>query len=157
MPLHTPFLKDYQDHKADGTNSFTYSRFLVPYLQGFQGFAIFADGADMLCRADIAELWDMRDPLKAVQVVKHDYTTCEPRKYVGTQMEAPNSSYPRKNWSSLMLFNCSYPMHNRLTPQYIAQTSGTLLHRLSWLDDSKIGELPKEWNWLDEYGRNDQS
>jgi lipopolysaccharide biosynthesis glycosyltransferase len=40
----------------------------------YSGWAIFADG-DMVCQADISELWALRDDSKAVQVVKHDYQT----------------------------------------------------------------------------------
>jgi lipopolysaccharide biosynthesis glycosyltransferase len=73
---------------------------LIPELMNFAGFAIFVDAADMLCRGDLTELWSMRDKNFAVQVVKHDYRTKHPRKYVGTELEADNQDYPRKNWSA---------------------------------------------------------
>jgi lipopolysaccharide biosynthesis glycosyltransferase len=109
----------------DGSNSFIYTRFLVPYLMGYQGFAIFADGADMICLGDIAELWALRDPYKAVQVVKHDYRTKHPRKYVGTRMESDNPDYPRKNWSSLMLINCAHYNWRKITPEAMTGSSGS--------------------------------
>jgi hypothetical protein len=145
-----------QGDQRDGTNAFTYERFLVPYYMGFQGWAIFADGCDMLLRSDLSELWARRDPYRAVQVVKHDYKTKHPRKYVGTEMEAHNGDYPRKNWSSLILWNCGH-FHNRcLTPDYVKNNVGSFLHRFEWLEDDRIGELPTDWNWLaDEYGAND--
>lgn len=132
---------------AAGTNSFGKLRFAVPYLAGFAGFAIFADGADMLLRADLIELWKLRDPFKAVQVVKHEYKTAHPRKYVGTALEADNLDYPRKNWSSLIIWNCA-SYRNRLTPNVIDKTPITDLHRFNWLPDEQIGELPAEWNLL---------
>lgn len=149
-----------QGQQRDGTNAFTYERFLVPYYCGFQGWAIFADGADMLLRADLSELWALKDKdtYNAVRVVKHDYQTRHPRKYVGTEMEAHNGDYPRKNWSSLILWNCGHFRNRCLTPDFVASKAGSFLHRFEWLDDDRIGELPKEWNWLaDEYGGNQLS
>lgn len=129
--------------RRDGSNDFVYSRFLVPYLCDFSGHAIYADG-DMVCTGDIAELWGLRRYDTAVQVVKHDYVTRHGRKYLG----AENVDYPRKNWSSVILWNCrSY--HNRgLTPEFVAEKDGAYLHRFSWLDDAVVGGLPAEWNWL---------
>jgi lipopolysaccharide biosynthesis glycosyltransferase len=130
--------------RRDGSNDFTYSRFLVPHLMGFNGWAIYADG-DMVCLSDIAELWALRDCWKAVMIVKHDYKTRHPVKYLG----APNEDYPRKNWSSLMLFNCAHSANRVLTPDYVKQATGSHLHRLAWIgDESRIGELPAEWNHL---------
>lgn len=138
--------------QRDGSNSFTYGRFLVPYLCGYEGWALFADGADMLCVADLAELWKKRNSWKAVQVVKHDYEPKYKRKYVGTEMECENHNYGRKNWSSLILWNCAHNGNKQLTPDRIGNMTGSYLHGFKWLDDDRIGELPKEWNWLDEYG-----
>lgn len=142
--------KSYSETHTDGSNNFIYSRFLVPYLCDFQGWAIFADG-DMLCRADIAELWALRDPTKAVQVVKHCYETKHPVKYLG----APNEDYPRKNWSSVIIWNCAHPKNQWLRPRCIEQSTGAFLHRFSWLEDRDIGALRQEWNWLvGEYEKN---
>jgi hypothetical protein len=143
----------------DGTNGFIYLRFLIPYLMGYEGWAIFVDGADMVMNADIAELWALRDPFKAVQVVKHQYTTKHPRKYVGTSMEADNKDYPKKNWSSVMLINCGHYAWRGLTPEVVAGLPGSHLHRFSFIHEAeRIGELPKEWNWLaDEYGENPEA
>lgn len=132
----------------DGSNAFTYTRFLIPFLQDFEGWAIFADGADMLCRADIAELAALRDPYKAVQVVKHDYRTKHARKYIGTPMEAANGDYPRKNWSSLMIINCAHFVWRDLTPPRVASLPGAYMHRFEFIDDRFIGELPAQWNHL---------
>lgn len=134
----------------DGSNSFIYSRFLTPWFMNYEGWALYAD-SDMLCLADLSELWLMRNPRYAVQVVKHDYKTRHPVKYFG----AKNDDYPRKNWSSLILWNCHHYKNKQLTPAYISDAEGKNLHRFEWLDDSDIGELPIEWNWLpQEFGEN---
>ncbi len=143
IPLAVNTLKGYTETHKDRSNDFIYSRFLTPYLNNFVGWAIFADG-DMICQSDIKELWDLRDESKALLVVKHDYVTKANRKYLGNI----NENYPRKNWSSLILWNCAHPKHRILTPDFIAQQTGQFLHRFSWLDNSDIGDLPKEWNWL---------
>lgn len=140
--------------QRDGTNAFTYGRFLVPYLMGWQGTAIFADGVDMLCRSDIAELWEYGMSLeasynKAVLAVHHDYKTTAHRKYIGTPMEARNADYPRKNWSSLMVINCGHAAWREATPEKLAQQDGASLHRFGFVkNEDHIGELPPEWNWL---------
>lgn len=150
VPVALNLFKDYTETHTDGSNHFIYTRFLVPYMMKWQGHAIFIDG-DMILRDDIAKLWELRDPSKDVQVVKHDYKTRMPVKYLGSK----NEDYPRKNWSSVILWNCnSYP-NRRLTPEYVMKATGAELHRFSWCSDDRIGELPKEWNWLpDEYGAN---
>jgi lipopolysaccharide biosynthesis glycosyltransferase len=137
------------DGQRDGSNAFIYSRFLVPSLQQFQGWAIFVDG-DMVCLEDIANLWALRNEQHAVMVVKHDYKTLHHRKYIGTPLETVNADYPRKNWSSVILWNCGHPSNRILTPEFIGQSPGSLLHRFQWLKDDEIGELPAEWNALSE-------
>ena len=143
LPLSLNILKGYKETHNDQSNDFIYSRFLTPYLNDFNGWAIFADG-DMICQADISELWDLRDETKALLVVKHDYQTKALKKYLGNK----NENYPRKNWSSVILWNCNHPKHKILTPDFISKQTGAFLHRFSWLEDHDIGELPKEWNWL---------
>ena len=127
----------------DASNTFSKARFWIPELQGYRGWAIWADG-DMLCRTDIQELWDLKKPQFDVMVVKHDYQTKYPTKYLGQR----NEDYPCKNWSSLMLMDCGNAIWRR--PQYRDLLKGPagLLHRFSFLEDERIGELPKEWNWL---------
>ena len=159
IPLHLPLFKSfYSPGQRDGTNAFIYTRFLIPFLQGWRGWALFVDGADMLLKADVSELWALRDHYKAVQVVKHDYKTKHPRKYVGTQMEAENHDYERKQWSSVMLINCGHFRWRDITPETVARMSGAELHRFSWMPDDLIGELPAEWNWLcQEHGHNPEA
>lgn len=142
-------------HKAlsDGTNAFTLSRFLVPFMCRYNGMAIWADGADMLCMTDIAELAELYDPFKAVQVVKHDYETKHPVKYLGQK----NYQYPMKNWSSLMIMNCSHFSWRNIKPESIADMPGSELHRFNFMKPDQIGSLPIEWNWLDEFGPNESA
>jgi lipopolysaccharide biosynthesis glycosyltransferase len=150
IPLALNLFDDYKETHTDGSNHFIYSRFLVPHLMEYTGHAIFIDG-DMIIRGDIVELWNQRDVYKDVQVVKHDYKTRMPVKYLG----AKNEDYPRKNWSSVILWNCNSFPNRKLTPDFIQRSTGAELHRFTWLDDDRIGELPPEWNWLpDEYGAN---
>ena len=150
MPLALKNLQDYEETHTDGSNQFIYSRFLVPHLMGYQGWAIFMDG-DMLLRDDINKLWKLRDETKAVQVVKHNYKTKMTEKYLG----AKNEDYPRKNWSSVILWNCGHPANKVVTPEFVMNATGAQVHRFTWLTDNLIGELPIEWNWLpDELGVN---
>lgn len=143
----------YKEVHSDGSNAFIYSRFLAPYLCGFQGRALFIDG-DMVLKTDIGELFDQFDETKAVQVVKHDYKTRQPIKYMG----AKNEDYPRKNWSSVILWNCAHEENRLLTPSFVQGSTGKFLHRFSWLDDELVGELPISWNWLpDEFGPRDDA
>lgn len=145
-PLHGPMLNDFEGQQ-DGTNRFTFSRYLVPLLMDYQGWAIFADG-DMIALGDLEELWKYRDPYMAVHVVKHNYKTTSSRKYVGTPMEDDNLDYPRKNWSSLVLWNCAHTSNLCLTRDYVETAGAEVLHRFQWLRNSEIGSLPLEWNML---------
>lgn len=153
IPLALNLFKDYTETHTDGSNQFIYSRFLVPHLMNYNGWAIFIDG-DMIVRSDITELWNLQQHDKDIMVVKHDYKTKMSSKYLGSK----NEDYPRKNWSSVILWNCRSFPNRKLTPEFVQKSTGAELHRFTWLDDSRIGELPIEWNWLpDEFGVNDQA
>lgn len=124
------------------STEFSFSRFLVPWLMDYQGWAIFMD-CDMLARSDIAELWALRDEQFAVQCVQHDHVPGETVKFLGEVQ----SAYPKKNWSSLMLLNCS--RCTALTPDYVNTATGLELHRFHWLaGDHEIGAVPEGWNHL---------
>jgi lipopolysaccharide biosynthesis glycosyltransferase len=143
-------LNNYKETHTDGSNQFVYTRFLVPELMDYSGWAIYMDG-DMVIQSAIDELWKLRDESKAVMVVKHNYQTQLPEKYLGSK----NEDYPRKNWSSVIMWNCAHTANQQVTTEFVQNNSGSYLHRFSWLADSEIGELPIEWNWLaDEYGPN---
>ena len=109
------------------STDFSFSRFLTPYLCDFEGWAVFMD-CDMLVLDDIAKLWALRDDAYAVQVVKHDHVPEEEVKFLG----ATQTKYEKKNWSSVMLFNCA--KCQALTPDYVNTASGLQLHRFQWLD-----------------------
>ena len=133
-------------HPLQSTD-FSFSRFLAPYLSGFRGWSIFMD-CDMLCLDDLAKLWELRNWRYAVQVVKHDHRPRELQKFLG----APQSAYPKKNWSSVMIFNNG--RCRALTPEYVSEASGLDLHQFRWLEsDELIGEIPQEWNHLVGYDR----
>jgi hypothetical protein len=132
------------------STEFSLTRFLVPHLSGYKGWSVFMD-CDMLCLADIAELAAHAKGAadKAVLVCKHDYVPRTERKF----LDQVQTRYPRKNWSSLMLFNNE--RCRALTPEYVNSASGLELHRFAWTEDARIGDLPLEWNWLvGEYDRN---
>jgi len=119
------------------------SRFFVPYLCGYQGWALFTDG-DVIFRRSVDDLFDRADPAYAVHVVQHPaLLDTTPKKAGHVQL-----TYPRKNWSSVMLFNCAHPAHERLTLDGLQQTPGRDLHAFCWLRDEEIGSLPKAWNFL---------
>lgn len=129
--------------RRDGSNDFIYARFLVPYLCGFTGRAVFLDG-DMLVRSPIEDLWDLDLAYVGCRVVKREYKTKHPVKYLGN----PNEDYPRKNWSSVVLWHNAYMPNRVLTPEFVAKAPGSYLHRFQWLEDRAIGELPESWNRL---------
>lgn len=153
IPVALNLFTDYEETHGDNSNHFVYTRFLVPYLMDFKGRAIFIDG-DMVVRGDIIELYESLQTAHDVAVVKHDYKTRMPVKYMG----APNEDYPRKNWSSVIVWDCqSYP-NRRLTPDFVQKQPGSFLHRFAWIDDDRIQALPPEWNWLpDELDENTEA
>ncbi len=132
------------------STEFSFSRFLVPYLSGYEGWSLFAD-CDMLMRADIAELWNLRDDRYAAMCVKHDYVPKVETKFLGQTQ----TKYEKKNWSSVILFNNA--KCRALTPDFVNTATGLQLHQFKWLEsDDEIGALPPEWNWLvNEYERNE--
>lgn len=137
--------EDVRDGRPFSTE-FAFTRFLVPHIQK-EGWALFID-SDMVFTADIKELFALADDSKATMVVKHDYsysTNVEAVKMDGCKQER----YFRKNWSSLILWNCSHPANKALTLEHVNFMSGSWLHAFSWLKDEEIGELPQEWNWLE--------
>ena len=124
------------------STDFAFSRFLTPWLCGFEGWSIFMD-CDMLVRDDIARLWALRDDRYAVMCVKHDHVPTETVKF----LNAPQTAYAKKNWSSVMLFNNA--RCKALTPSYVNSATGLQLHQFKWLEsESLIGEIPHGWNHL---------
>jgi len=132
------------------STEFSLTRFLTPYLAAQSGWVVFCD-CDFLYTADIRQVFEGLDPSKALYVVKHDYMPSHDVKMDGKQQ----TSYPRKNWSSFMVINCSHPDVRALSPSIVNSAPPAFLHRFNWIrDDNDIGELPHEWNFLEgEYSR----
>lgn len=146
-PLYIDYLAPLLQREINPLQSteFSFSRFLTPYLCGFDGWALFFDN-DMIMLDDIARLWALRDDRYAVQVVKHSHQPKEGVKFLGEVQ----TSYDKKNWSSVMMFNCA--KCRTLTPEYVSKASGLELHQFKWLaGDHEIGEIPHRWNHLVDY------
>ena len=129
------------------STEFSFSRFLVPALNMYEGKALFMD-SDMYLRADINELFDLCDmDYYPVYCVHHKYEPENKTKMDGKEQH----TYPRKNWSSLMMFNCGHIENKKLTPNVVNTQTGRWLHSFGWLPDKEadIGKIPEEWNWLD--------
>lgn len=127
------------------STEFTFTRFLVPELTSFKGWALFMD-CDMILTTDIKQLFDQANEQYAVMCVQHDYKVAEGIKMDGQKQ----TTYPRKNWSSVMLFNCEHPSNRALTKDLVnnPEITGAYLHRFSWLKDEEIGQLDYTWNYL---------
>jgi lipopolysaccharide biosynthesis glycosyltransferase len=148
-PLKQQELRDSGIYTRDvdqlASTEFTFTRYLVPYLCNYEGWALFVD-CDFLFLEDVEHIFAGADESKAVTVVKHDFKPINCFKMDGRMQ----TRYERKNWSSLILWNCSHEANRILTPDYINDPAltGKHFHRFDWLDDDLIGELNHEWNWL---------
>ena len=125
------------------STEFTFTRFLVPHLMNFKGWALFID-CDVIFLEDVTNLFALADEKYAVMCVKHDF---KPKP--GLKMDGQAQlQYPRKNWSSMMIFNCSHTACKQLTTATVNTATGAYLHRFEWCDDSDIGVLDCSYNWL---------
>ena len=136
--------------KKPFSTEFSFTRFLVPTLNEFAGWALFCD-CDFMFRADVGELLALADPRYAVMVVKHNHEPTEDIKMDGVEQ----TRYSRKNWSSLILWNCSHPSNQRITKERVNTNTGWWLHNFCWLKDEEIGSIPTERNWLESYSSKD--
>ena len=134
------------------STQFTYSRFLVPKLMNYNGWAVFCD-CDFIFLNDVNKLTKELDDSKAVFCVKHDYTPKEKHKMDGQKQ----TIYPRKNWSSFIVFNCSHSSTKKLTLETVNNESGAYLHQFKWCEDNEIGSLDERWNWLEGWTSNHNS
>lgn len=134
------------------STEFSFTRFLTPFLSSYAGWALFVD-CDFLYTADIADLLTLTDDRYAVMCVHHEYKPKETTKMDG----AVQTIYPRKNWSSMVLYNCAHPKNRILTPELVSKESGAFLHRFMWLDDGEIGEVPFAWNFLVGHNKVDEN
>jgi|TARA_B100000945_G_C20417242_1_gene615769 lipopolysaccharide biosynthesis glycosyltransferase len=131
------------------STQFTYSRFLVPKLMNYTGWAVFCD-CDFIFLDDVNNLIKNLDDSKAVYCVQHDYTPKEKHKMDGQKQ----TIYPRKNWSSFILFNCSHPSTKNLTVETVNSENGAYLHQFKWCKNEEIGKLDERWNWLEGWTSN---
>ena len=145
VPINLRNLKNLysRQHDQRQSNEFSFSRFLVPYLCNYVGFGVYMD-CDMLALGDISTVLNDIDEKHAVSVVKHDYKSKVEVKYLGNKQY----SYPRKNWSSFIVWNCAHQSNNAVNPDFIGEADAATLHRFLWLKDEEIGELSVKWNWL---------
>ena len=145
VPINLRNLKNLysRQHDQRQSNEFSFSRFLVPYLCNYEGFGVYMD-CDMLALGDISTVLNDIDENHAVSVVKHDYESKVKVKYLGNKQY----SYPRKNWSSFIVWNCAHPSNNTVNPDFIGDADAATLHRFLWLKDEEIGELSVRWTWL---------
>lgn len=128
------------------STEFTFTRYLVPYLADYEGWALFID-CDFLFLDDVAKLVEQIDDSYAIMCAQHQYTPKPGQKMDGKLQ----TIYPKKNWSSMMLINCEHPKNiNELTLNNVnnENLNGAHFHRFSWLPDSSIGQISHEWNWL---------
>ena len=133
-----------RDHDELSSTEFTFTRFLVPHLMNYQGWAVFVD-CDFIFTDDIAKLFKQAEQTDfAVMVVQHNYQPTNSIKMDGKAQH----QYPRKNWSSMILWNCGHPSNQFMTPEIVNNATGAFLHRFNWLKDEEIGSLSPEWNWL---------
>ena len=152
IPVEIIFLKqqELRDQKlyirepdAQASTEFSLTRFLVPHLCDYKGYAVFVD-CDFVFTGDVRELFQYMDPAKAVHVVQHKYKPSNKTKMDGKKQHL----YPRKNWSSLVLYNCGHESNQKLTADMVNKQTPAYLHRFSWLSDEETGNLEPEWNWL---------
>lgn len=127
----------------NGSTQFSITRFLVPHLMNYSGVGIFFD-CDMLITRDIQEMFDLFDSKYAVQVPKHEYKPATTNKMGGL----PQTAYPRKQWSAVVIYNCDHPSTQKLTNKVVETATPKFLHRFEWLKDQEIGGIPLEFNFL---------
>ena len=125
------------------STEFTFSRFLIPHLMDYSGWAIFCD-CDFLWLENIEKLYKLRNDNFAVMCCQHIYNPDSDIKMDGKKQLI----YPRKNWSSMVMWNCSHPSNRVLDKNLVNKETGKFLHRFGWLKDQEIGNISIEWNWL---------
>ena len=126
------------------STEFSHTRFLVPHLMNYKGWALFLD-SDMIFLSDIKKLWELRDDSKAVMCFKHQHRPDTSKLKMDGQQQ---TAYHRKNWSSFIMFNCGHKANSWLTPERVNMLPGSDLHAMSWLRDDEIGDLPNGYNYI---------
>lgn len=150
VPINKRNIPEFDRGIEDGSTEFSFSRFLTPYLSGYSGQSLFMD-CDMIVRGDIYEILEYADLYHDVFVVKHNYIPKKGKKFLGNKQHI----YPKKNWSSVMLFNSWTSQCKKLTPDVVNSASGKYLHQFEWSQSERIGDLPLKFNHLvGEYDEN---
>jgi hypothetical protein len=127
---------------APQSTDFAVARFAVPLI-AHSGLALFAD-CDTVFMADPRTLSRFVDGSKAVYCVKHQSMNLG-----GLKMDGQvQTSYHRKLWSSVMLFDCDHPANRRINLSMLNAWPGRDLHAFAWLHDDEIGDLPPGATWL---------
>ena len=142
-PVNKSNIPEFDRGMEDGSTEFSFSRFLTPYLSGYKGQSIFMD-CDMLVKCDIYEVLEHCDFRHDVFVVKHNYKPKDQVKFLGNKQHI----YPKKNWSSFMVFNNFSAACRRLTPEVVNSKPGSYLHQFQWADEDRVGEIPVYFNHL---------
>ena len=143
-PIKKDEIELYNRTETNVSTEFAYSRFLTPYLSNYVGWSLFID-CDFLFTKDVADLFSLRDDRYAIMCTQHDYIPRSASKMDGQKQVV----YPRKNWSSCVLWNCEHSANAVITPDVVNTETGAFLHRFQWLTDDLIGKIPLEWNWLE--------
>jgi hypothetical protein len=133
-------IPEYTREYANQSTEFTYSRFLIPYLENYEGFSMFIDN-DFIWQKPFWEMFYFLHPDNAVACVQYDY---ELEKMSKTKMGGEeNVMYPKKLWSSLMFFNNAHEDCKKLTPEVINTATGQYLHQFEWTD--AIDRIPDKY------------
>ncbi|WP_206367681.1 hypothetical protein [Sphingomonas piscis] len=149
IPVRQPALRELglytRTYDVGSSTEFSLTRFLTPFLSAQDGWVVFCD-CDFLFTTDVREVLNGLDDSKALYCVQHDYSPAHDVKMDGKKQ----TSYPRKNWSSFMVLNCSHPDVKALTPDVVNSANPAFLHRFEWIkDQNDIGALPLDWNFLE--------
>ena len=149
IPLRQPVLRELglytRAHDVGASTEFSLTRFLTPHLAAQGGWVIFCD-CDFLFTTNVQTVLEGLDSSKALYCVQHDYTP-----HFRVKMDGKKQAvYPRKNWSSFMIFNCDHPDVRALTPAIVNSVSPAYLHRFEWVkNEAAIGALDLDWNFLE--------
>lgn len=114
-----------------GLTEFTYSRYLVPHLTGYQGYGLFID-SDMLVTGDVTELF------AAVRQAEERHPVWVVPKQGKLKFEEP----------AVMLFDCE--LCADLTLDWVESKQGV---DVGWA--ASVGALPQDWHFLVGYEEHD--
>jgi hypothetical protein len=137
-------LPDYNREYANQSTEFTYSRFLIPYLENYEGFSLFVDNDFIFTKTPLS-MFNYLSPDDAVACIKYPHYEHDATKFDGEV----NIDYPCKLWSSMMFFNNGHEDCKKLTPEVVNTWTGKQLHQFEWTD--KISEIPQKYIFVEGY------